>query len=235
MRVLYFTVLAALLILGCSDKKESFKRLDGKALIEQKCSSCHNLDLPPKTFEDEKAPPMMAVAFHIRDFIKAGSKAEKIPKAIEFVKDYVINPSVEKSFCDKQSLKIYGLMPSQKGLVTQDELEAIAEYMFEHFTQKNLIEAQKLAQKLKKMPKGERIATKYNCLGCHRVDKDIVGPSFGAIAEKYSGDIARIESGIKDGSAKKWKKSAIMPSFKGKMSDEEIEEVSRWIAPCKAK
>ena len=83
-------------------------------------------------------------------------------KAKEFLKDYVINPSTSKSYCDKQSLKTYGVMPSQKGKVTQDELEAIASYMFEHFTQQNLAKEQAIINKLRAMPKGKQIALKNN-------------------------------------------------------------------------
>lgn len=213
---------------GC--EKKNRPHLDGKKLLEKKCSTCHNLDLPPKTFADEKAPPMMAVAFHIKDFIKAGSESDKIPKAIDFVKDYVINPSVSKSFCDKKSLESYGLMPSQKGKVTQDELEAIAKYMFEYFTLKNLEEAQALENRLRKMPAGERIALKYNCLSCHKIERDVVGPSFMKIAKRYH-NAADIENSIKNGSAKKYKeyRGAIMPAFKNKMTSQEVDAIVQWI------
>ena len=218
---------------GCDKKQHS--NLDGKKLLEQKCSKCHNLDLPPKTFKDEKAPPMMAVAFHIKDFIKASSESDKIPKAIDFVKDYVINPSASKSFCDKKSLETYGVMPSQKGNVTQDELEAIAEYMFEHYTVKNLTAAQALENKLRKMPKGERLALQYKCFSCHRMDKDLVGPSFQKIAKRYSGDTQHIAKSIENGSKKNWQeyRGAVMPAFGSKIKSDEIKILSEWIAEQK--
>jgi cytochrome c len=215
---------------GCNEKKH--QNLDGKKLLEAKCSQCHNLDLPPKTFKDEKAPPMMAVAFHIKDFIKASSESDKIPKAIDFVKDYVVNPSASKSFCDKKSLQSYGVMPSQKGKVTQDELEAIAEYMFSHYTVKNLTAAQALQNRLMKMPKGERLALKYNCLSCHKVQKDLVGPSFAKIAKRYAKDVNKIQSSIDSGSREKWKgyHGAMMPSFAKKISSSDQKILAKWIA-----
>jgi len=214
---------------GCQEKKHT--DLDGKKLLEQKCSVCHNLDLPPKTFVDEKAPPMMAVAFHIKDFIPASNESEKIPKAIDFVKDYVIHPSKEKSFCDKKSLQTYGVMPSQKGNVTQEELQAIGEYMFEHYTIKNLTEAQAIQNRLKKMPVGKRLALQKNCLTCHRVDKDLVGPSFAKIAQRYKGDTLYIAERIKNGSKGRWKVShgAIMPAFKATTTLEDQEILAKWI------
>ncbi|ADN09933.1 c-type cytochrome [Sulfurimonas autotrophica] len=218
---------------GCEKKHTS--NLDGKKLLEEKCSACHNLDLPPKTFTDEKAPPMMAVAFHIKDFIKAGSESDKIPKAIDFVKDYVVNPNASKSFCDKKSLESYGVMPSQKANVTQNELEAIAEYMFEHYTLKNLTKAQAIENRLRKMPAGERLALKYNCLSCHKKEKDVVGPSFAKIAARYSDDVVYLKKSIEDGSAKRWKdyRGAVMPSFRNKISDKELDVLVEWISKMK--
>ena len=218
---------------GCQEKQH--KNLDGQKLLEQKCSQCHNLDLPPKTFKDEKAPPMMAVAFHIKDFIPASNESEKIPKAIEFIKDYVIHPSASKSFCDKKSLQSYGVMPSQKGNVTQDELQAIGEYIFEHYTVKNLTEAQAAINRLKKMPKGERLALQNGCLTCHRVHQDLVGPSFVHIAQRYKGDILYIQEQIKQGSKGKWQQfhGAIMPAFAQKIPLEEREILAAWIAAQK--
>ena len=53
----YIFLTVVFLFLGCEDKE--YLKLDGEKLIQQKCSQCHNLDLPPKTFENEVAPPMM--------------------------------------------------------------------------------------------------------------------------------------------------------------------------------
>jgi cytochrome c len=230
----FLSLFALLFFLGGCQQKHS-SNLDGQKLLEQKCAQCHNLDLPPKTFKDEKAPPMMAVAFHIKDFIKASNESEKIPKAIDFVKDYVINPSASKSFCDKKSLESYGVMPSQKGNVTEDELEAIAEYMFEHYTVKNLTAAQALENRLKKMNPGELLARKYSCLGCHKPERDLVGPSFKKISAKYKGDVAKIIQSIKDGSRGKWQgyRGAMMPAFGDKTLPKEREVLAKWISEQK--
>ncbi|WP_457747945.1 c-type cytochrome [Sulfurimonas sp.] len=226
---LLLSIVILFAFVACDTKEKS--HLDGAQLIKQKCASCHNLDLPPKTFKDEKAPPMMAVAFHIKDFIDASNASEKIPKAIEFIKDYVINPSASKSFCDKKSLQSYGVMPSQKGKVTQDELQVIGEYMFEHYSVKNLTEAQALQNKLNKMPRGERLALKYNCLTCHKLNKDLVGPSFAKIANKYKDDSLYVQESIKEGSVGRWKnfRGARMPAFRDKIADEDIVILSEWI------
>ena len=224
--VLFFIV--AFGFSACQEKKS--QHFNKKELIEQKCATCHNLDLPPETFENEIAPPMMAVAFHVKGFMEVNDESSRIPKAKEFVKEYVINPSREKALCDKASLESYGLMPSQKSNVSEAELEAITEYMFSHYTQKNLNEAQNAKNRLKAMSKGERLALKNNCLGCHRKEKHIVGPSFKEIADRYEKSPEVIIKSIQNGSTKQWKHSnnAVMPAFKH-LSAEELETIKRWI------
>lgn len=231
---LILSVMVLFFLFGCEQKP--VVNLDGKKLIEEKCASCHNLDLPPKTFTDEKAPPMMAIAFHMKNFMQTSNESERIPKAIEFVKDYVINPSESKAFCDKKSLESYGLMPSQKGNVTPEELDAITKYMFHHFTQKNLNEAQENADKLNQMPEGKKIAIKYRCLSCHRVEKDLVGPSFINIAQRYTQKKSEMRIGIVKGSSKKWKgvSGTVMPPFENKIEDEELESLLEWISLLKS-
>jgi cytochrome c len=213
---------------GCEEKVAV--KYDAKALIEKKCAQCHNLDLPPKSFANEVAPPMMAVAFHVQSFMDVSDESLRIPKAVEFVKDYVFAPSKSKSLCDEASLKSYGLMPSQKGNLSEGELDAIARYLFSHYTQEKLDEAQALINKLKAMPAGERIALQNNCLTCHRVNKHIVGPSLKEIASRYKNSPELINKSIFEGSRERWadSKKAIMPPFQ-KLTSQERELLTQWI------
>ena len=217
---------ASIFFTSCSENKSP--SLDGKKLLKQNCAKCHNLDMPPKTFKDEKAPPMMAVSFHIFDFIKAATPTDRLPNAIEFVVDFVQNPAVSKSFCDKESLKTYGLMPSLKGKVSEDELRAIAHYVFTHYTKDHLLAKMKRIQQIREMPKGELLARQNGCLSCHAKKFKKVGPSFREIAKKM--DKKDIIHSIKNGSKGKWKEcnNIPMPSFK-KLPDKDIDILSEWI------
>ena len=224
--VILSLLVASILLIGCGEKKSP--NLDGKKLLKQKCSRCHNLDMPPKTFADEKAPPMMAVSFHILDFIKAATPSDKLPNAIEFVTDFVQNPSISKSFCDKESLKTYGLMPSLKGKVSEDEIRAIARYVFTHYTKDNLLAKMKKIQQIREMPKGELLARQNGCLSCHAKNFKKVGPSFKKISHAKS--IKEIKNSIENGSKSKWKESnnIPMPAFK-KLTNKDIEILAKWI------
>ncbi len=60
------------------------------------------------------------------------------------------------------------------------------------------------------------------CLGCHAVDKKIVGPSYREVAAKYRGDTVAaglLQESIRRGSRGKWG-SAAMPPFSQLTPDE---------------
>jgi cytochrome c len=231
-------VLVGGIFIGCGDNDNNSTKptikLDGKSLLKQKCSRCHNIDFPPKNFEHELAPSMMTISFHFNDWFKANTLAERLLKQQDFVSDYVINPSVKKAYCDKKMLKRYGLMPSQKGKVTKDELRAIAKYVFTTYTQDKLSAKLKALEKLNSLPLGEQLTLKYRCVSCHSIDTKKVGPSFQDIGKKYKNNTKHIVNSITNGSKNRWKESrgATMPSFKN-IDKNDIKELANWIGKLK--
>jgi len=210
------------------------EKLDGEELLTQKCSKCHNLDMPPKSYDNEVAPSMMAVTFHLKDFIKSNNPSEHEAKIISFVQDYVITPSRSKSFCDKASLDSYGLMPSQKGNVTKDELASIAHYMYANYDNQKMLEIMAEKSRLAKMSLHERVFQQQRCTNCHDIKKDKVAPSFMSIADRYTKkDRDDIIKSIREGSKGKWDKfKLIMPPFK-KMDTKDINGMVDWILSLK--
>ncbi|WP_374193480.1 c-type cytochrome [Trinickia mobilis] len=86
-------------------------------------------------------------------------------------------------------------------------------------------------------PNGLAIAKSNACMGCHAVDRKLVGPSFQQIAGKYQGDAqapAKLALKVRDGGSGVW--GAIpMPSHP-QMSDADIRTVVAWVlagAPSK--
>lgn len=86
-------------------------------------------------------------------------------------------------------------------------------------------------------PRGLSIARANACMGCHAVDRKLVGPSFQQIAAKYKGDAqapTKLARKVKDGGSGVW--GAIpMPSHPA-MSDADIRTVVDWVlagAPAK--
>ena len=233
---IYQVVLAAILpifiaaLLGGCDQKPAPDAQKGKVVLEKVCAKCHNLDIPPKTYADEKAPPMLAVVFHLKDFMKVSDPSQKKEKFIDFVADYAIHPDAKKSYCDKKSLQSYGLMPSLKGQVTVKQLRDAAAYMYAHYDEKRYLQMMEAKAKLEAMPLYKQVLQTKNCLGCHGIDKPKVAPAFTDIAKKYAAQGAKpIIEAIRNGSRGKWPDFKVpMPAFKD-LSDAQLQAVARWI------
>jgi len=80
------------------------------------------------------------------------------------------------------------------------------------------------------VPTGLVVARGNACLGCHAVDRKLVGPSFRQISEKYKGDpqaVAKLSKKVRDGGSGVWGVIP-MPSHP-RMKDEEIQTVVKWV------
>jgi len=86
-------------------------------------------------------------------------------------------------------------------------------------------------------PRGLAIARGNACMGCHAVDRKLVGPSFQQVAEKYKGNAgapATLARKVKDGGSGVW--GAIPMPAHPAMSDADIRTVVDWVlasAPSK--
>ncbi|HEY1611528.1 MAG TPA: c-type cytochrome [Paraburkholderia sp.] len=77
---------------------------------------------------------------------------------------------------------------------------------------------------------GLSIAQANACMGCHAVDRKLVGPSFQQIAARYKGDPAaqaKLEGKVRDGGSGVWGMIP-MPSHPG-MSAADIRTVVQWV------
>jgi len=230
MHKLVLFLASILLFVGCNSSS-SKKSYDAQALLEQKCSSCHNLDIPPKTSEDEKAPPLFTVTVHLKDWIKVNNPSELRGKFVSFVTDYVLNPSKEKSYCDKKSLESYGLMPSQKGKVTKDELEAIANYMFDLYDQKKLLAINQERARIAALPLHEQVLETHDCKMCHHKNDNKNAPTFKEIGKRYGKDgVETIKNSILNGSKGKWSGYHLpMRAYKD-IPKKQLNSLAKWIA-----
>jgi len=107
---------------------------DGKQLLKDKCVACHMLKTPQfSELQNLNAPVMDAVVFHVK---LAKQKPEE-QKA--FIVDYVLHPDISKSVCESNKVAKFGMMPSQKGKVTTEELEKIATYMLKEYPRASFV------------------------------------------------------------------------------------------------
>jgi len=102
-----------------------------KELFKSKCSICHQT-MRPSDISTLIAPPIMGVMKHVK--MEYSNKDD----AIAFMVDYILSPSREKAVCLPHSIERFGVMPSQKANVTQEELTKIANYLYDNFPKRGL-------------------------------------------------------------------------------------------------
>jgi hypothetical protein len=124
------------LIIGVVSLMAAESKVDGEKVFEKACASCHikMISKPElmKVMKTVKAPPMIEVSSQLKNNIKIVEDIDdEIHRAvvIAFIKDYVLYPDLDKSMCTGAALDRFGLMPSQKGIVTKKELTKISEWI----------------------------------------------------------------------------------------------------------
>jgi len=118
-----FTLVATLLLTN------TLYAQDGALLFNAKCTACHHTTRPSDK-SSLVAPPLMGVMKHVK--IQYTTKDE----AVKFITTYALDPKVSNAVCKPQSIKHFGVMPSQKGNVTKEELQTIASWMYDNFPPK---------------------------------------------------------------------------------------------------
>lgn len=113
--------------------------VDGYEVYKSKCSQCHIENISKadvvKNFATMKAPPMVEVANQVKGNIIIGDEDEDVHRHVVklFIKDYIDNPILDKSMCNPMALERFGVMPSQRGKLTADEKEAVAEWIYDRY------------------------------------------------------------------------------------------------------
>ena len=93
---------------------------DPRELFLNHCAFCHSLE-NKKSNEDSLAPTLHELAFHLR-------QSYKTDKMILFhIKNFVLSPKEENA--NPHHLNKFGLMPSQKELISKKELDIIAKWI----------------------------------------------------------------------------------------------------------
>ncbi|MCK5854431.1 MAG: DUF255 domain-containing protein [Sulfurovaceae bacterium] len=118
---------------------------EGKEIYEKKCASCHQLYIPTLKLKENfmeqnntllnlKAPTINQIAFRLQSRIgdPRGDKDMHQMEVGAFLSDYLINPDKQKSICLPEVIKHFETMPSMKGLLDDDEMEAISEFLYEY-------------------------------------------------------------------------------------------------------
>ncbi len=104
--------------------------LTGQKVFDSKCVACHSEQMPEKK-SDLKAPPMSRISAKIKHAFD-----DNKTQVIEFIADYIQNPSEEKAKCMARAIKNFGLMPPIGKAMTEEERTVVANWMFDNFDEK---------------------------------------------------------------------------------------------------
>lgn len=109
-------------------------------LYDKHCVACHFKQ--QITFEQMKAqkqhlkaPPISVVMERIKEFIIVSIDDEDVQKAVvtAFMKDYIMEPHIDKGICHVNCYVQFGTMPSQKELIEPEELEQIVSWVYDSY------------------------------------------------------------------------------------------------------
>ncbi len=112
---------------------------DGYEVYKNNCKVCHIEMMKkseiPKFIDTMVAPPMVEVSGRLKENIQTTDEEEDVNRHlfILFVKDYVVNPNLDNSMCNPGAIEKFGVMPSLKGKLSEDERQAIAEWLYDRY------------------------------------------------------------------------------------------------------
>ena len=76
----------------------------------------------------------------------------------------------------------------------------------------------------------EALARKNDCMGCHAVATQVVGPAYKDVAARYKGDpeaVAKLMKSIREGSSGSWGQLAMPPH--PKLSEADLRKLATWV------
>lgn len=112
---------------------------EGYKVFKRSCSSCHRESISAQELAKLrevvksggkphiKAPPMSEVSARVKKFYPEEEKF------VEFVKDYITNPSKEKGVCLPIAYELFGVMPPIGRTLSEKEKEAVAKWLYHHY------------------------------------------------------------------------------------------------------
>lgn len=133
-KILLLSILPLVLM---ANEADNFKT--GKKIFDETCSKCHVELLEKKTalkiFKTLKAPPMNEVAQQLKSNIIIKDDDDDVHRAvvIAFIKDYIKDPALAKTMCNPPAIEKFGLMPSQKSVLNDEEITAISTWLYDRY------------------------------------------------------------------------------------------------------
>ena len=135
--------LSTILLLGLISTSINAKEMNSpEKIFQKKCQVCHNLTRPNNKQEKMKmsAPPISVAMGNTIIGIDAveGPVSDKELRelSIEFLTDYLKEPTREKGYCEDMVYKKFGSMPSLKGFMTNKQIDIVVPWVVDTYAPK---------------------------------------------------------------------------------------------------
>jgi len=139
-----------------------FAEPTGYNLFEANCAKCHATILGVSNdggYEND----YITSAPYITDLVKKLKEETTSQDEFKnFIKEYIQNPDKRKSLYGKKGIKKFGLMPSLKDVMSEDEIDILTEYLYNKKLHKKI----ESKQVVKTIDPREKLFVD-NCAKCH--------------------------------------------------------------------
>ncbi len=224
----------------------------GEELFNKNCSSCH-ANILGITNNGGYDNSYITPAPYVTDLIsKLRKETQTKEKFVDFIKEYIQNPDKRKTLYGKKAIKKFGLMPSLKGVMNDEDIVKLTDFLYTYNDEKTKVEKPK--EVVKKITHEEELFNK-NCSSCHAQILGIVNNggydnSYITSAPYVTDLISKLKKETKTKEKfvefikeyiqnpdkrrtlygkKAIKKFGLMPSLKGAMSEEEISGLANFL------
>lgn len=208
--ILSSILLCSSLLLAQGDKEDS----TGEEVYKKKCASCHQLYVSPSKLINNfmehnntvlklTAPTVNQMVFRLKNRI-GDPKGDEDMHRMEidsFIADYLMNPDKSKSVCLPKVLKHFETMPSMKGKITVDEIEAVSSFLYDYNPDdyiKKKLEFLGYENALKTAQKSHKIVllklTREHCHFCKKMDREVLSDE--EVIEAINKDFTLVEIDI---------------------------------------
>ena len=191
--LLAISIFFTLLLVAENSDNEDISEINGEEVYKQKCASCHQLYIAPsqliENFMEQNnsilklsAPTINQIVFRLKSRIgdPKGDEDMHRMEVDSFVADYLMNPDKSKSVCLPKVLRHFKTMPSMKGKISVDEIDAVSTFLYnynpdDHVEKKlEFIGYTKALEIVKKENKVILLKlTREHCHFCRKMDREV--------------------------------------------------------------
>jgi len=166
----------------------------GKEVYNKICSHCHQLSIPidklnKNYFESNntllklKAPTINQISYRMKQKIGDPREDADIQRmeVSAFIADYIIYPDREKSVLNPRIAKYFQTMPSLKGKLSTEDIEAISNFVYDYdikHKEENRVHYVSFEKAIERAKKEDKIviieATAPHCRYCAKMNKEVL-------------------------------------------------------------